>query len=180
MDRFCTMLVIVGAVVLFLIGYGELRHMYPSKSQGTCGAPAAASAKQAIQKAPKAEPSYEALDGEWLAPPPLEKPSSHTNEDLLAEQFGTWDADTSESEKFNAGKVIKVGIKNKTGILPQRNLTETETPLGTKNIGMPNPMLAIYKNNCGESKNVQFTGESSMCFNATDNYVTARQKAIGR
>lgn len=182
MDRFCTFIIIIGAVVLLVMGFGELTKMHAyRRSQTTCGMQARTNSPRSAKVTQKLTNALESDDmwpGEILEKTDEVK-EKDPNEEIMRESF-EWSADASETEKYNV-KGLKDGLKHKTNIRTAQFMTEIPEVLNTRVIGTPNTMLKIFHKQCGEDAGVKFSNsESSVCFNGTDQYVTARQKVVGR
>lgn len=194
MDRFCTLIVVVGAVVLVVMGYGEiarLRMQTRNLGGGTCGMQARASnesnvpaksAKRAT-RAPKVPTEEDASDGEYLSlndewPNQTEEEPKHKelsqDDKVLSEEF-TWEASADDDEKFESMKIDPEKVKASANIKAINPEIVREQPTHSRTVGMKNPMLAIYHNG-GKDEEVKF-GKSCAWFGGTAAYFEARERS---
>lgn len=190
MDRFCTVIVIVGAIVLLLMGYNEMTRLSVARGGGsTCGMRATAqkqarSAKRAVNNAnvppPDHSTQFHGLADEW--PNDTSAHATHKenvqHEESLKHNF-TWDATHDTDQKFDALKVEPTRVM-KSANTRATNPSEVESDSGvksTRTLGMPNFMLKMYHGKCGGAdENVKFANASAW-FGGTDAYHMKRKES---
>lgn len=195
MDRFCTIVIVVGAVILVFMGYSEMNRMNVQRqASGMCGRAAklttgnepksakAASAKRSF--APKSADKVLDQTGEFLSL--SDTWPNETNSDCAykplpqdAKALGvdfTWEAPTEVDQNFDHLKHFADPDKWKqhAGTRSIRSDTVHEEPTYSKTRGLTNPLSLLY-HGCGKREEVKF-GQACTWFGGTDQYYNARQK----
>ena len=193
MDRFCTIVIVIGAIILVFMGYTEMTRLNIQRTNGgMCGRRAQVKSESSQKNAKSAKRSFaknnndKVLDqtGEFLS---LSDPwPNETNSDCAykplpqdAQALGVdfeWNAPTEVDKNFDHLKNFADPEKWKqhAGIRSIRSDTQHEEPTYTKTRGLTNPLSLLY-HGCGKSEEVKF-GQACTWFSGTDQYYNARQK----
>ena len=182
----CTLLLIVGALVLAYMTWSEVSRISNGNKNGTCGAGLVktppASAKRSNTHATPAKhmpmQEYSHLDEDWQNDVSDENKHEEMKQDEAALiPLFTWDATLEDQKKFDDVRVDHKRARrsaNTKGISPD---VASEKPRFTKKLGMPNPIAQLYHSK-GEGDDIKFDSTCSW-FNATDAYHSARADSMG-
>ena len=194
MDRFCTIIVVIGAVVLLLMGYGEITrlNMY-RRGTGTCGmqARAGSSGEDATARSAKrsGQPNTQMMSqkvndsvGEYLNL--VEEWPNETAEDFKHKELPqdekalgfdfTWEASSEDDKKFDLLKIDPEKVKRTANTKAINPDVTHEEPTQSRRLGLPNTWLHVYHGS-GKNDTVKF-GQSCTWFGGTDAYYAARKK----
>lgn len=197
MDKFCTIVVVVGAVILLLMGFGEISRLNTYKrGSNTCGRVAnvdaseeddqtkATSAKRAnssattlgTEKTKDNVGEYLGLTEQWPYDPSddCKHKEMPQDEQALKMEF-TWEANRDDDRKFEDLKVDVERIKKTANTKALSPDIKTEEPTHTKTLGLNNPLVDIWHGSCGKKEEIKF-GKACSWFGGTDAYFAARSK----
>lgn len=188
MDKFCTLVIVAGAVVLLFMGYGEMTRLVSQKSQSVCGGSAAPltadrarSAKRsfaasAVSKyAEDAAAQYLSLNDEWPNKTADEKTTHQEfkqDEASLRPSFGEWMASEEETAKYDSLSINPSAVLSKANQRAIGPEVVQQKPNYTKVLGLKNPMLSIYHNE-SKKEDVKFSKNCAM-MNMSEAYASAR------
>lgn len=193
-DKFCTIIVVTGAVILLLMGYGEVVRLYSQRRGGNiCGRSSTVnqpentstviSAKRSLnENSMRAEKhldstsEYLGLAEQW--PYDVSEDCKHKempqDEQALNMEF-TWEANQDDNKKFEDLKVDVERIKKTANTKALNPDVKSEEPTHTKTLGLNNPLVDIWHGSCGKKEKIKF-GKSCSWFGGTDAYFSARGK----
>lgn len=200
MDKFCTIVVVVGAIVLLLMGFGEISRLNTYKrGSSTCGRVASVDEPdtpndQDTDKATSAKRSgmgvhtmggekvkenvgeYLGLTEQWPYDPSddCKHKEMPQDEQSLKMEF-TWEANRDDDKKFEDLKVDVERIKRTANTKALSPDIKTEEPTHTKTLGLNNPLVDIWHGSCGKKEEIKF-GKNCSWFGGTDAYFAARSK----
>lgn len=181
----CTLLLIVGALVLGILTFSELARMRESKQNGTCGAglvktqpPSAKRSNMHATSKAKPVPEFSHLDEDWQNNVSDETKHTEMAQDntTLLKEF-TWEATLEDQKKFDDVRVDTERARRSANTKGISASAAAERPRYTKKLGMNNPLMEIYHSK-SESEDVKF-GKTCSWFNATDAYLSARADSMG-
>lgn len=188
MDRLCTTVVVVGAIVLIVMGYNEMTRLNVSRgASGTCGMRStlkkdeARSAKQtsvnANRKPKDRSEDFHAIADEWQNDVVTPTHKEHDQDESALRQDFSWENDDEVNKKFDALKVDPQKVKHSANTRAINQNMDAEEPLGSRRTGMVNPMLQMYHGKCGGKSDDDITfSKSCTWFGGTDAYYKARTK----
>jgi len=188
MDRVCTTIVIIAAVVLLCMGFSEMSKMRSNnsltRSHSTCGMKSnqikndgATSAKAAFleNKTNKKDTAYMTSSEEW----PNEKVECKHKEliqDPVLNENYSWEASEEVNSQYDKAKVSHDKAKASANIRSIDVQTMARSTLGTKNLGTPGFMAAVRestgRNGAAEVK----FADSCVDFLQSEAYSQARQE----
>lgn len=198
MDKFCTIVVVVGAVLLLFMGFGEISRLNNfRRGSTTCGrsasiednsendtSAAATSAKRssnslhmlAADKVKDTVGEYLGLTEQWPYDPSDDSKHKEMPQDeqALKMEF-TWEANQDDDRKFEDLKVDVERIKKTANTKALSPDIMIEEPTHTKTLGLNNPLVDIWHGSFGKKDAVKF-GKSCSWFGGTDAYFAARSK----
>ena len=179
MDRFCTFIIVIGAVVLMFMGYNEVVHMsMRNSSAGTCGMKSqlstptdGISAKASVKPHPvsaKEDTNEDSNDHFGPKPPPVIEPEPNPELD----QYFSWEGDAAAEPNFKSPD--KASAHKSANIRALGTNTQMREVSNKKNVGLLNPMLQLHGS--GADSQIKFS-KSCSWFGGTDAYMEAREKS---
>ena len=193
MDQFCTIVIVIGGVILVFMGFGEITRINSRSNPSVCGRAAAIentpkpanarSAKRSFangglttEKINDQVGKYLSLSDEW--------PNETAEEDMKHKELKqdatalngsfTWEASSDDNKKFEALKIDPEKVRKTANTKALNPESQIEEPTYSRTRGLANPMLNIY-HGCGKNDEVKF-GNSCTWFSGTDAYYHARKK----
>lgn len=188
MDRLCTIIVVVGAIVLLVMGYNEMTRLSMTRTGGgTCGMRSttkneARSAKRvsvnANKKPKELAEDFHGVADEWQNDTPTPTHKEFEQDDHALRQHFSWDPDDEEvNKKFDSLKIDPHKVKHSANTRAINQSMDAEEPLGSRRTGMVNPMLQMYHGKCGGKKDEDIQlSKSCTWFGGTDAYIKEREK----
>ena len=186
MDRFCCMVVVIGAIVLIALTCSEFSRLHAPRSSSTCGMQArvdASSAKKAhMTKKPVIVEDFAPVPAEDSEPAPFEElvhPSEvkqytgqPQDDDALQSMFTHTPSDHEAEFKAIDAQKAKESLTRKV-----YDTTAAPEPRFSKQLGVESTMLSIF-HRCNEADKPKMSfNEGDICFNSSEMHAAAKAKA---
>lgn len=188
MDRFCTLIVVIGAIILIFMGCNEVSRMrVRDRSINTCGMRAATktsagadddshakSARKSFAKPQHANDINNAFESTNEVPEKEYIPL--TQDDKILKKLFIDTATDEEKLRFDQHKVDKEQVLQKANTRAITRMSHMDVPTHSKRLGMPNPLLTL-RDTCNGKKEEPTFGATCTWFNGTEAYYDARLTA---
>ena len=164
MDRFCCMIVVIGAIVIISLGCSEYSRLRARPALGTCGA-----MRSKIDGTSAMKASASIGNG---------TDDTHASEDPDAAGNDLFMNTTSDGDANPKHPDIEEIKKKVTKGLPSANMSESEEPTFAGKKGTESSIMQALKM-CGGSKSSQpVFSEDQVCWGANEEYLAAKKNAM--
>lgn len=184
MDRFCCMVVVIGAVVLIALGCSEFSRLQTTRSSSTCGMQAQVDAKSAK----KAHVTRKPVVVEDFAPVVPDEPSQPFDELVHPSQVkqyaGQPQDDTALQAMFtntpseNEAEFRTIDPQKAKDSITKKvyDTTAAPEPRFNKQLGVENTMLSIFHRATGSDVPKMAFTEGDICFNSSEMHAAAKAR----